>query len=161
MTRLVRACSHSVFCCTGTAGGIALASHLWPSCSHIGYWTPILLNINLKRKLFFFRDLLWKANRRLLSLNLWRGTQRMVLDYSDTLAYPGIFIPVLGGDWEHLSACSFLYPESSSQFHPYHLPLLPRDGCNTAEHCRCSHMQDFLLHLESGEQFDQWSPKQQ
>lgn len=163
MTCLVRACSHSVLCCTGTAAGIALASLLWPSCSHIGYWTPILLNINLKRKLVFFpvfffflfpRDLLLKANRRLLSHSLWMGTQRMVLDHSDTEGYPGIFLPALGSQWEHCSAQSFLYPESF-----YHLPFLPQDGCNATKHYRYSHMQDFLLHLESGEWFLSVTPK--
>lgn len=67
------ACSHSTLCCRGTAGETALASHFWPGQSHLGYWTHEALNITSKRK-HFFRDLLWKANAKLLSLRLCKGS---------------------------------------------------------------------------------------
>lgn len=66
------ACPHSTLCCRRTAGGAACASHFWPGHSHLGYWTPMFLNIIFKKKRFF-RDLVWKANARLLSLSLCKG----------------------------------------------------------------------------------------
>lgn len=166
MTHLVRACSHSVFCCTGTAAGIALASLLWPSCSHIGYWTPILLNVNLKSKLFFFffsRDLLWKANRRLLSLSLWMGTQKMVLDYSDTVGYPGIFIPALGGDGNIsvpvVSSTLYLWAPLSSiptTFLFFHEMAVMPPSITGATTCRI-----FSCIWKVKNNFYQWPPKQQ
>lgn len=66
------ACSHSTLCCRETAGETELAPHFWLGQSHLGYWTHKALNITSKRK-HFFRDLLWKANARLLSLRLCKG----------------------------------------------------------------------------------------
>lgn len=77
------ACSHSTLCCRGTAGETELTSHFWLGQSHLGYWTHKALNITSERK-HFFRDLLWKANARLLSISatLQRQPARTVPEQS-------------------------------------------------------------------------------
>lgn len=151
MTCFIRACSHNIFCCTGTAGEIALASHFLPDCWHLGYWTCIFLNIKLKRKHLLSGTCSGKQTQDYSAWIYTKATQRMVPNYSHTWGYLGIFIPALGGEGGHLGAWWSLHLKSSLQNHPYHLPPLMQDVRNTAEHYRCRHGKDFLPHLEFGE----------